>query len=605
MPVRYRQKRLPISCEPCRIRKIRCSRPRGPSPCETCVRRNLASNCLYASHGATSPLGYPLQTSLQPPGSPTRTASSPDASLIARVAELEALLQAQGTNGESTSTTRPVSPQFQSKGALFVSDNGHMRFIPSSLSSSTSQPLSNPQQATIRSIDLSCGPYPLGGKPPNRSDLIADIPAHSHCNQLKNVFFESFASVGYKATKLMLLANSRQQLFHILHDPTFGEQYTQFERAPDSMPLSWLALMFAILGTAVTALDSSSWLLCDLSRKKTGAEKIAELSERYRNAAMKCLEADNYLWQHNVTTLQALIILVYGINHSHGQAWTLLGLTHHIALAIGCHIDPTEFDLDVIRSEERRRCWAGVMMLYMLQNTSLGHLGPDPRHSSRGVQLPADLNDKDLIADERVLRTTSGTATQMSYLLLKFRLYDISSDICSLVLNSLEPSSALIEKMDKAILDEQQSWNEKYLAHLTEAPLQTYHEAHLNILYGYAHHLTLLLHHHAMRNSQPDTLRYRRSASRCVDSAKELLRIQSVFLTHADFSPFKWYLRGVCSFHAFHAGVSLISTLASHSWNEEHSNLLALIQDCAAEFEILKEASTVCEKAAPILRQLL
>jgi hypothetical protein len=210
-----------------------------------------------------------------------------------------------------------------------------------------------------------------------------------------------------------------------------------------------------------------------------------------------------------------------------------------------------------------------------------------------------------LIADEQSLPTASGTATQMSYLLLKFRLYDISSDICSLVLNSPEPSSALIERMDKAILDEQQSWNEKYLAHSTAAPLQIYHEAHLNILYGYAHHLTLLLHHHAMRTSPPDTPRYRRSASRCMDSAKELLRIHSVFLTHADFSPFKWYLRGVCSFHAFHAGVSLISTLASHSWNEVHSDLLALVQDCADDFEILNEASTICEKAAPVLRQLL
>jgi hypothetical protein len=363
--------------------------------------------------------------------------------------------------------------------------------------------------------------------------------------------------------------------------------------------------MFAILGTAVTALDSSSRLLCDLSRKKTGFEKIAELSERYRNAAMKCLEADNYLWQHNVTTLQALVILAYGINHSHGQTWTLLGLTYHIALSLGCHIDPTEFGLDVVRCEERRRCWAGVMMLYMLQNTSLGHLGPDPQHLFEGVLLPADLNDTDLIAGEQMLPATSGLATQMSYLLLKFRLYDIASDICSLVLSSSEPSLALIERMDKAILDEQQGWNERYRAHLTLAPLPIYHEAHLNILYGYAHQLTLLLHHHAMKVSRPETPHHLRSASRCIHSAKELVRIHSVFSTRADLSPFRWYLRGICSFHAFHAAVSLISTLASHSWNEVHGDLLAPVQDCAERFEQLKEASTVCKKAAPVLRRLL
>lgn len=371
------------------------------------------------------------------------------------------------------------------------------------------------------------------------------------------------------------------------------------------MPRSWLALLFAIFGTAVIALGPSSRLLSDLSRKQTVTDKIAELSERYRNAAFKCLEADNFLWQQNMTTLQALIILIYGINHSHGQAWTLLGMTYHIALSIGCHVDPSEFGLDVISSEERRRCWAGVMMLYMLQNTSLGHLGPDPRHASEGVRLPADLNDSDLIANGQVIPTVSGVATEMSYLLFKFRLYDLSSDIYTFVLSAPQPPPAVIDRMDKAIRDEEHSWDEKYLAHSTLAALSTCHEAHFNILYGYAHQLTLLLHHHSMRTSLPDTPQYRRSASRCIDSAKELLRIHRVFSTRADFSPFGWYLRGVCSFHAFHAAVSLIAMLASHSWDEVYHDLLPLIQECAGRFEALVEASPICDKAAPVIGYLL
>jgi hypothetical protein len=209
MSAHYRQKRLPISCEPCRIRKIRCSRPRGPPPCETCVRRSLASDCLYARHGASSPIARPVPTPLPPSEDSTRHALSPDASLVARVAKLEALLQAQGTNVQSTSPTRPVTPQMQSKGALSVSESGHVRYIPSSLFSSSSQPLSNPQQATIRSIDLSCGPYPFGKKLPNTNDLLVDLPPRSHCNQLKDVFFESFACVGQKALLSMLIADSR------------------------------------------------------------------------------------------------------------------------------------------------------------------------------------------------------------------------------------------------------------------------------------------------------------------------------------------------------------------------------------------------------------
>jgi Fungal Zn(2)-Cys(6) binuclear cluster domain. len=39
-------KRLPIRCEPCRKRKIKCTR--GRRPCQTCLRRGLrAADCIF------------------------------------------------------------------------------------------------------------------------------------------------------------------------------------------------------------------------------------------------------------------------------------------------------------------------------------------------------------------------------------------------------------------------------------------------------------------------------------------------------------------------------------------------------------------------------
>jgi hypothetical protein len=360
-----------------------------------------------------------------------------------------------------------------------------------------------------------------------------------------------------------------------------------------------------MLGTAVNALGPSSQLLHDLSRETTTSRRIAELSQRFRNAAMKCLEADNYMWQQNITTLQALIILIYGINHSHGQTWTLLGMTYHIALSLGCHVDPDEFALDVVRAEERRRCWAGVMMLYMLQNTSLGRLGPDPRHASEGVRLPADVNDSDLTAEDHVPPITSGVATQMSYLLLKFRLYSISTDICSLVLSMSQPPVALIERMDRAIQEERHNWNEKYLGHSRAGFLMTCHEAHLDILYGYGHQLILLLHHCSLRTVSRSNPQYRRSVAKCIESSQELLRIHDVFCSRTEYTPFAWYLRGVCSFHAFHAFVSLVALWANNCVDEDQFNPLPLLRKCAARFESLIQASSICEKATPILRHML
>jgi hypothetical protein len=394
-------------------------------------------------------------------------------------------------------------------------------------------------------------------------------------------------------------------LFHILHDPTFNKQYEDFEQAPESMPLSWLALLFAILGTSVMAIGPSSQLLSDLSRKKLVTDQIAELTERYRNATIKCLQADNYLWQQNMTTLQALVILIYSINHSHGQTWTLLGMTYHIALSLGCHIDPSEFGLDVVRCEERRRCWAGLMMLYMIQGMSMGHLGPDPRAASEGVRMPSDLNDSDLITDEHDLPPAANHATQMSYLLLKFRLYEIASQVSSVVRTSLHTPFSLIIGLDEKILGEQQSWQKKYLAHSTLAALPTYHKAHINILQGYSHQLMLLLHNHAMRSSTADSQQCHLSISRVVHNAEKLLHIHNVFFTKTEFSPFRWYLRGICSFHAYHAAVSLIAILAERSWDSAHGDILPSVKHCTERFEALAETSIICSKAVPVLRQML
>ncbi|OAK99966.1 hypothetical protein IQ06DRAFT_250469, partial [Phaeosphaeriaceae sp. SRC1lsM3a] len=588
MPVQQRQKRLPISCEPCRNRKIRCSRPRGPPPCETCVHRSLTSSCVYAHRGDVPSPTHPPQPPTPLSERSTSASSLSGENLTARVARLEALVRVPNASEPEPPNPRPLTAPAKTKGALSFSNSGHVRFVPWPLYPDSSQPSCHPQQAATSSIDLSCGPYPVGDKHLDKQDLLLLLPPRTHCTLLKNVFFESFGS-----------------LFHILHDPTFDEQYAAFDCAPEAMPLSWLALLFAILGTAVTALDHSSRLLPELSRKQKVVDMIAELSERYRNATFRCLEADNYLWQQNLTTLQALVILMYGINHSHGQTWTLLGMTYHIALSIGCHVDPIDFGLDAVRCEERRRCWAGVMMLYLLQNTSLGHLGPDPRHASEGVRLPADLNDIDIVPDQQVLPTASGAATQMSYLLFKFRLYDISNDISTFVLNATQPTPAAIDRMDKAIRDEQASWGSKYLAHSPSVTMPLCHEVHLNILCGYAHQLMLLLHHQSMRTSRPNSPQYRRSATKCMESAKELLRVHSMFNTRTDLLPFGWYARGICSFHAFHAAVSLIAMLADHSWDADGGSYLPLLEACAERFETLSEVSSICHKAAPIVRSLL
>ena len=380
------------------------------------MRRELATECRFARNSQPSAALSAL------------TAPGPSSSELAeRVQRLECLLQnqldaQQEPSALTLSSLSPIPPLSTAKqsdkslqanvnvssglaGTLHTSEAGHVRFVPSFLDLQTNITLSG---HTSPSAQGNANPYPIDNVRRSTHEFLIALPPSSHCTELVRVYFASFAS-----------------LFHILHDPTFYQQYDSFMQDPESMPLAWIALLYAVLGTAVLALPSDSYILQDLSRNSRPLAKIADLSERYRSLSMRCLEADHYLWDHNVTTLQTLIVMIYGISHSYGQAWTLIGLAHNLARSIGCHVDPSGFDLDVVECEERRRCWAGLKMLYTVQNTAMGHIGDAYAFEPSNCALPAEVNDDDLISGEMevIQQQDSNKATQMSYLLIKFRLY--------------------------------------------------------------------------------------------------------------------------------------------------------------------------------------
>ncbi|KAI9818762.1 MAG: hypothetical protein M1827_007582 [Pycnora praestabilis] len=492
-------------------------------------------------------------------------------------------------------SSQPTSPESTSRlpyntGTLRVSETGYVQFLPRS--SQWTSVLANPSvQASLEvvtaGVDDEVGGFPFEDTPAAaRSVLLAILPPKQQCDQLIDVYFRVFSP-----------------LFHILLDPTFQEEYKRFQEDADSTSLSWLALLFVVISVAVTALDDDDSLLKDLGRGNTVSGNIKTLTARYRGAAMKCLAADGVLWRHNIKTLQALVLLTYAINHSHGRTWVLLGLTYNVALALGCHVDPENFDLNPIQCEERRRCWAGLMLLYTIQNTSLGNM--DPQRLQHQVRLPADVNDVDIHPDG--IRSPSVGPTQMSYILFKFRLYNISARICQYIFGTSEPSRAVVRALDHEITLEQQAWDDKYLADSREEALPVHHFVHLNILYGYSHQLFLLLHRPFFTRSLAHTS-YQdsmESRNRCISSARALLDIHQMLCETPHFAPYKWFNAGLGSFHAFHAAVVLSVVLMDPQDQPQHNNIRSTLENTLSRFESLAYRSSICEKAAPVLRFLL
>jgi hypothetical protein len=382
-----------------------------------------------------------------------------------------------------------------------------------------------------------------------------------------------------------------------------------------------------VLALAVTSLEDNDPVLRDLGRARDSSKNVRVLSKRYRKAAMDCLAKQGVFWgKHNIQSLQALVMLIYAMGHCQEPTWAflgkamlrlanndcrqiltiILGMTYNIAISLACHIDPSTFNLNPIVSEDRRRCWAGLMMLYTIQNTF--HGSPDPLFRSTSssvtsVSLPADVDDISI--------TLSGISvprpgpTQMSYLLFKFKLYDLTAEICRETFTSTQPSREKIQDLDQRISSVQESWDERYRSDSMHDVLPIHHTVHLHILHAYSHQLFLLLHRPFFAQSITGLEIPNESQIRCIASAEALLDIHKTLSTTPAFKPYAWYTNGLGSFHAFHAAAVLAVACMMPLYRPQYRKFRSMLAETAERFQAAAGRSMICEKAARVLKSLL
>ena len=354
-----------------------------------------------------------------------------------------------------------------------------------------------------------------------------------------------------------------------------------------------------MLAIAVTALKDDDPLLADLNRGPQTSSNIRSLSERYRTLAMRSLAADGILWRHNVQGLQALVLLVYAINHIQGCSWPLLGMTLNIALAIGCHIDPAGLGLGIVECEERRRVWAGVLMLHTIQNVGFGSFTAS--NLSHSVRLPADVDDANLHEEGEIIIQQG--PTQMSYLLFKFNLYKLSARISEAVISPHGVQPEFLFQLDKEISCEREAWNMRYLVDCSSHGdgFQSHHQMQLHILDCYSNQLILLLHRPTFTG--PNATQY--SFDCCVKAANLILTNYEDLCNSPRFNEYRWYTYGLASFYAFHAAMVLMSLLMDPTHIGDHFQLYVTLDAALARFRGAQGRSPICERAAMSIEQLL
>lgn len=595
-------KRLPLSCENCRRRKIRCLGSGHHAPCDTCSRRGYASTCRFARQ--ITPIAQESPTSHQSDNLVGDLSTLEN--LLKRNIELtSALLSQKATGGgipeilspdSSPVISQPAQPEERTSsyrthsirmGRLVTSPSGHVRFISS-----------HDMGGNSDLLNAMTSPPPAPGFPffseqqtPTIDELLDMLPPLLHVEELKSKFFVVFSP-----------------LFHILHDPTFHLQYQSFRENPKSTPLSFLALLFVVLSLSVTALDDGHPLLSDLGHDAHPGTNIRNLSKKYRLAAMRCLVADNFMFCHNLRTVQCLVLLIYALNHAQGPAWSLLGTTLHIAIAIGCAVDPAGLDVDRVEAEERRRCWAGLRMLYTVQNTCLGNLMPF-RMDTR-VALPLDIEDDHVFFSNHAAIPPANESpfdqfpTKMTYLLYKFRLYDLAFDICQFSSNRFGAHDRhKMEILDQRIGHETQCHIERFNSNPIQA-LELHHQAHFYILTIYTCHLKLLLHRPWLNNATVTDPGYiSDSAQRCEIAAETMISsFERLCNDNLDFGQYRWYVDGLGSFYAFFAITTLLVLRPGRGGTVSVTDM---IRRCVQFFVSNASRSEVCSKAAAILEPVV
>ena len=277
---KQRNPRNPTSCEPCRISKLRCDRQ---LPCGACSRRDNASQCRYSGNSRKS--AVPQNATTGPPSEPhgSQPALPINTDKNTRIADISGLTNPH-VSSDGEDYTRASWDALWQRPA-----HGRGKLI-------TPPTTSNPFSMTSS----------------NRSaeELASLLPPAEHCDFLIIQYFTYIAP-----------------MFHVVHEQSFQHSYTSFDRNSQSIDLSWLALIFSILSLAIQTLEDKDFILEKVKQRIGCDGTTSALAKGFRQLAINCLCADNFMFHFTLVTLESLLLLTYGICHDSGvdAAWTLLG----------------------------------------------------------------------------------------------------------------------------------------------------------------------------------------------------------------------------------------------------------------------------------------
>ncbi|KAF2502981.1 hypothetical protein BU16DRAFT_546096 [Lophium mytilinum] len=394
-----KRNRPPVSCEPCRTRKLKCNRR---LPCDTCMRRNRSSLCNYATNANRNKpepsKGRDLKDRLNTLENLVSSFLSADAVIQPGLLnESELAIEDSGfvapsaerssSGGEDTLT--PETPHIQQTGNGQVNyiDPSHWLSILDDIKevrehlSISNQPIS--RNETDFDIDLAVSDASfLFNLDPNPSfdEILRSLPSQPICDMLLSWYF-----------------NSRFMVLGIIHPAKFQSEYATFWESPLTAPPLWVALLFSVL--SVTA---SLRRVSNITEPDGSIPPINILQQR----TVQCLVLGRYSTA-NAHALEAFLLHLQSCFFSNDSLsvdpWFEMGTIIRLAFRMGYHRDPSSLaGITTFDSEMRRRVWLNIFQLDALISFQMGFPSMIPTEFC-DTEVPRNLEYSDLFVDMTAL----------------------------------------------------------------------------------------------------------------------------------------------------------------------------------------------------------
>ncbi|KAH8704867.1 fungal-specific transcription factor domain-containing protein [Talaromyces proteolyticus] len=593
-----KRNRQPVSCHPCRVRKLKCDRQH---PCGACTSREEASRCDFIAKSKPDRLRgekpmAEIQGRLQNLEKLLESvmhADPPKSENVRASTRLETAELHSGTETPGHENTKLMSTETTPQSAV-VSDGSRAMSMASSESScyigATSwrailDTVRNIQDSLLPDDDISQTSVSettasvdiISGRLEHRSleELISGLPPRPVVDRLLFIFFNT----GYMNVPF-------------LHALKVQSEMCQFWEKPTSVSFLWLSILFSMLCIAA-----------DVAISKGQASNFPYCNpERYMIKSGECLVSGEYL---KVQPLAVEALTMYALSKymrnedSDPALWSLFGLATRLAHRMGYHRDPRSLAISPFEAEMRRRVWFYIESFDVLFSFQLG-MPPIIHGDECDTDLPGNYSEADFPED---------SPTLMLFYTHKARLIRLFRRVLRVALSTRSPDYEEIQRVDEDL----QALYHEVPPYLKARPIHSsgfMDQGHIiiyRLILEQLHLQSLCILHRIYFTHELDDSKYDRSRDICRNSALQLLDMQAEVYRQSQptgrLHDDRWMVKSI-SHHAYLVAGMVLCLDISVSTSRSLGDRIREINALKISYHIWSERRTVSQEAAHAARVL-